>query len=105
MTNLIDNYFYDKTVEFYTYEEKKSSEGGRPTKGQRETKRRIKCNIQPTAHHLLKEKYGLDIDAKYLITCSTTESIEKRWLTTWNNEELEVVEVLPYDSHLMILCQ
>ncbi|CAM3606680.1 hypothetical protein ERUR111494_02555 [Erysipelothrix urinaevulpis] len=105
MNSLMAKYFYDKTVEFYTYKEIPSSEGGRPKKSQRVTKGSIQCNIQPTANRILKEKYGLDLDASYLITCDPQEEVAKQWNFEWNGVEMEVVETLKYDSHLLILCQ
>ncbi|MDE8044252.1 hypothetical protein PT065_08355 [Erysipelothrix rhusiopathiae] len=105
MNNLMRKYFYDKSVEFYKYEKIGSSEGGRSKKGEKVAVGSIQCNIQPTSHKLIKETYGIDIDAKYVVTCGVSEHVEKRWRLYFKGEEMEVVEVLHYDSHLMILCQ
>ncbi|MDE8264128.1 hypothetical protein PT192_08670 [Erysipelothrix rhusiopathiae] len=105
MNSLMRKYFYDKSVEFYKYEKIGSSEGGRSKKGEKVALVSIQCNIQPTSHKLLKETYGIDIDAKYVITCGTSEHVEKGWRLNFKGVEMEVVEVLHYDSHLMILCQ
>lgn len=105
MNSLMRKYFYDKSVEFYKYEKIGSSEGGRFKKGEKVAVGSIQCNIQPTSHKLIKETYGIDIDAKYVVTCGVSEHVEKGWQFYFKGEEMEIVELLYYDSHLMILCQ
>ncbi|MDE8052189.1 hypothetical protein PT155_08690 [Erysipelothrix rhusiopathiae] len=105
MNNLMRKYFYDKSVEFYKYEKIGSSEGGRSKKGEKVAVGSIQCNIQPTSHKQIKETYGIDIDAKYVVTCGVSEHVENGWQFYFKGEEMEIVELLYYDSHLMILCQ
>lgn len=105
MNSLMRKYFYDKSVEFYKYEKIGSSEGGRSKKGEKVALASIQCNIQPTSNRLLKETYGIDIDAKYVVTSGVSEHVEKGWRLNFKGEEMEVVEIFYYDSHLMILCQ
>ncbi|MDE8241993.1 hypothetical protein PT148_08980, partial [Erysipelothrix rhusiopathiae] len=86
MNNLMRKYFYDKSVEFYKYEKIGSSEGGRSKKGEKVAVGSIQCNIQPTSHKLIKETYGIDIDAKYVVTCGVSEHVEKRWRLYFKGE-------------------
>ncbi|QIK57771.1 hypothetical protein G7059_07925 [Erysipelothrix sp. HDW6A] len=103
MNELMDKYFYDKTVTFYTIDKKIDDEGGRKNGTSREAGK-TKCNVNPTSNKMLKENFGIDVDAKLMITCNPSESVEKGYTLSYGGIDYEVVEVLHQDSHLKILC-
>ena len=104
MTELTEKYFYDKLITFYRHNQQLDSEGGRK-KGTKETLDTIKCNVHPTSNRQLKENFGIDIDAKLMITCSNKERIDKGFKFEYRDIEYEVIEILYYDSHKSALCQ
>lgn len=103
MKQLIKDNFYDKNVEFYTYSKGVSSDGGR-SKGGKEVKGSIDCNVHQTINKHIKEQYGIDNDAKLMITCAINEDVEKGYLFKYKGHEYEVNEILYLDSHLKVIC-
>lgn len=103
----ISNMFYDKTIELYRYLPKLNEDGGRSKNATKEKEEvaTLLCNIQPTSKSLLKETYGLDIDASLLITGPLLSNIENGLLFQYSNLEYEVVDSLRYDSHSKIFAR
>ncbi|WZU00618.1 hypothetical protein MGH68_13865 [Erysipelothrix sp. D19-032] len=104
MNKLIDKYFYDKSIDLYTSEKGISIEGGRKKSG-KNLAVRIMCNANPTSNRLLKENFGIDIDASLMITCSPDLEIKKGYTFSYKGIDYEVVEILPHDSHQKVLCR
>ena len=104
MTELMDKYFYDKSVTFYKIDSQTSAEGGR-SKGAKQEIGTIKCNIRHISSKDVREQYGIDLDTSVLITCANKERVDKGFKFTFKEEEYAVVEILYFDSHKKILCQ
>lgn len=106
MTSLVEKYFYDKTVEVYSYEKTMSPEGGRLPKGEKSVKGFIACNIHFVRNEDIRKEYGLSTEARLMITCSidNIEKVSKGDFISYFDVEYEVIEILPHDSHLKVVC-
>lgn len=104
MNKLIEKYFYDKSIELFSDETEISAEGGRKKLG-KEVVMSIMCNANPTSNRLLKENFGIDIDASLMITCSPDLEIKKGYTFSYKGIDYEVVQTLPHDSHQKVLCR
>lgn len=60
----------------------------------------IKGNVNNTSNTILKEKYGLDIDAEYIITTNERLSLEEYIL--YNYKLYKIEKVLEHASHFKV---
>lgn len=98
--NAVSDTFYDKTVELYNTVEVVGEElDAIRQKG--ELKEKIQCNVHTIGDKVLKQDYGLDIQANIMLTCSSTKAI-KGDIITYNNQDYKVVEILVKDTHIKI---
>ncbi len=66
----MEKVMYDKKVKKYEMTEEQDEELNIVKTKSSDSFLDIVCNIQPISNELIKERYGLDIRAKYCITCS-----------------------------------
>lgn len=66
----MEKVMYDKKVKKYEVKEEQDEELNIVKTKSSDSFLDIVCNIQPISNELIKERYGLDIKAKYCITCS-----------------------------------
>ena len=66
----MEKVMYDKKVKKYEMTEEQDEELNIVKTKSSDSFLDIVCNIQPISNEIIKERYGLDIKAKYCITCS-----------------------------------
>ena len=66
----MEKVMYDKKVKKYEMIEEQDEELNIVKTKSSDSFLDIVCNIQPISNEIIKERYGLDIKAKYCITCS-----------------------------------
>lgn len=98
----IANSFYDKTVEVMASEEAIDSEGGL-VKSSLTTKSTFQGNVRFNALGVVQEELGLVEDIDVAITCDTSIKVVVDDLLRYGGRVYSVTDVLPYDSHLMIV--
>ena len=105
MNEIMSKYFYDKTITFRTKKLGVDDEGGRIEVPNAGTYVTVPCNIAPATSEWVKEKYGLDLNARLIITCASDSDVKPNSFFRYHEEDYEVVEVLIYDSHLKLVCR
>lgn len=101
-SEIISKNFYDKEITIYNKINTIDEEGNEII-GSKELKSTIICNITPTSNTLIKEKYGLDIEANYLITCNVKENINLNDICEYLNVEYVVTGIFNFDTHKKII--
>ncbi len=97
----MEKVMYDKKIKKYEMVEEQDEELNIVKTKSSNSFLDIVCNIQPISNELIKERYGLDIKAKYCITCNKcdlkigdyVEYIEKNY---------QVTGKLNFDSHMKL---
>ena len=118
----IEKVMYDKKVKKYEIVEEQDEELNIIKRRSSKDFPYIVCNIQPTSNELIKERYGLDIKAKYCITCSDIDNNLKlgdyieysrklypqkglypsKNLYMPSSKEYQITGLLNFDSHMKV---
>ena len=101
LKSTMEKVMYDKKIKKYEMVEEQDEELNIVKTKSSNSFLDIVCNIQPISNELIKERYGLDIKAKYCITCNKcdlkigdyVEYIEKNY---------QVTGKLNFDSHMKL---
>lgn len=102
MTKAIANAFYDKTVEVMSNQTTTDAEGGVSYKGLAVTDS-FNGNVSFSNCKKIQEEYGLDYQIDISITASTDTSISINDIIKYDNVVYNVTDVLPSDSHILIV--
>lgn len=94
--------FYDKTISILG-ETVTTEADGAVNKVHDTVTGTFKGNARLTNFKLVQEEYGLDHEIDIAITCATTVSISTGDLIEYGGVRYEVTDVLPRDSHQMIV--
>lgn len=100
--DVISNTFYDKTVEILKNVITVDEEGGVTKKGI-EVVDTFKGNVSFSNCKEIQKDYGLDYEINIAITTYIDNKIKISDLVKYNNIIFEVTDVLPFDSHLLIV--
>lgn len=100
--DVISNTFYDKTVEILKNVITVDEEGGVTKKGI-EVVDTFKGNVSFSNCKEIQKDYGLDYEINIAITTYIDTKIKISDLVKYNNIIFEVTDVLPFDSHLLIV--
>ena len=96
----VSDNFYDKKIYIYNAIEKVGEElDVVRTKG--DLKEELACNVHIIGDNILKQDYGLNIQANIMVTCIETLA-KKGDIITYNNQDYNVVEIIKNDSHTKI---
>lgn len=98
----ISDTFYDKTVEILKNIVIVDEEGGITKKGI-EVIGTFKGNASFSNCKEIQKDYGLDYEINIAVTTFTDVNVKISDLIRYNNVIFEVTDVLPFDSHLMIV--
>lgn len=101
MKTKIASIFYDKEVEVLKYETSIDREGG-VHNSEPKTIAVFKGNVSFSNCKRIQEEYGLDYEIDISITCDYT-SIDKTTLLKYGDIIYNVSDILPFDSHLLIV--
>ena len=94
--------FYDKEVAVLSSRDTVDAEGG-VVRGVLATKAHFMGNVQFTALHSLQAEIGLVENIDIAITCENGVPVALNDLLEYQNKRYVVTDVLPYDSHTMIV--
>lgn len=102
MTKAIANAFYDKTVLVLGKSSQVDAEGGITYKGLA-TVDSFKGNVSFSNCKKIQEEYGLDYEIDISITASIDTNIRVNDIIKYNDVVFNVNDVLPSDSHILIV--
>lgn len=94
--------FYDKEVTVYGREDSIDEEGG-IKKGELTEKCTLKANVCFISYEEKQAEKGLIVEADIKVTCSQDSDVSVDDILNYGGKKYQVIEVLPYDSHLTIL--
>ena len=102
MTDKIASAFYDKTVEVMSNQKTTDAEGGVTYKGLAVTDS-FNGNVSFSNCKKIQEEYGLDYEIDISITADKDTNICIADYIKYNNIVYDVTDVLPSDSHILIV--
>lgn len=98
----ISNAFYDKTISILGVTETIEADGA-VNKTHGAVTSTFKGNCRLSNFKQVQEEYGIDHDISIIVTCGTEVSISTGILFEYNGVRYEATDVLPFDSHQMIV--
>ncbi len=102
--NAIADVFYDKTISIFNETELKDAHGHtRITIDTESPDGSFLGNAQFRKLGLLKEEYGLKVDADIAITCAIDVEVSKNNVLGYLDSYYRVVECITFDSHKLII--
>jgi len=101
---LFANVFYDKTINVLVRSDSYDDEGGLITTADT-IARTINCNVKFKNLDVIQQIIGLRYEIDMAITMATTESIALNSLIGYENRKYLVSDVIPYDSHILVVCK
>ena len=102
MKKKIANTFYDKTIDVLSNDVTTDAEGGITYKGLASIDN-FNGNVSFSNCKKIQEEYGFDYEIDISITASTDISISINDLIKYNNIIYNVTDILPSDSHILIV--
>lgn len=100
--NSIKNAFYDKTVSILGVTEVKEADGA-VHKTSNSIVGTFKGNCRLVNFKQIQKEFGLDYQIDIAITTETNVSITAETLISYAGVTYQVTDVLPFDSHVMIV--
>jgi hypothetical protein len=104
MSDAIAAAFYDKTIEIVKRVTVKDREGGITSKGY-EVISSFEGNVSFSNCKKIQEEYGLDYQFDISITSHVDTSVALNDLIQYEGIVYDVVEILPTDSHILIVAK
>ena len=102
MKNKIANTFYDKTVEIMSNQTIVDAEGGVTSKGLAVIDS-FNGNVSFSNCKKIQEEYGLDYEIDISITADIDTDISINNYIKYNDIIYDVTDILPSDSHILIV--
>ena len=102
MKTKIANTFYDKGILVMTKTVTRDSEGGLKT-GSNKVNYKFYGNVNFSNFGAIQEQYGLDYKIDISITADNETNISINDMIKYNNIVYNVTDVLPTDSHILIV--
>lgn len=102
MTDIIAKTFYDKEVSILDKNTSIDAEGGITSKGYIELNK-FKGNVSFSNSKEIQEEYGLDYTIDISITTDVNVIIKIDDIIKYNDVVYKVTDVLPSDSHILIV--
>ena len=90
------NWFYDYTIDIYTYSDDNYDENGVSIDGYSK-KMTINCDIQPTGTEKIKKAYGYDLEANFEVY--SDEELNESDIILWNNKTYKIQKVIPWNDY------
>lgn len=99
----IANTFYDKTVSILEPTKTTETDGAVTYTGGYTVKGNFKGNPRLVNFKKIQKEYGLDYQIDIAITCGVDTSVFQEDILEYNGVRYEVTDVLPFDSHKLIV--
>lgn len=95
------DWFYDKTVDVYSYSDDYYDEFGVSKDGYVLKQEAISVDIQPIGAEKIKQSYGYDIEANYEMYSG--EDFEESDIIVWNGKTYKIQKLITWDDYNIAL--
>lgn len=96
---------YDKTIYRCDVNPTEEADGWKSREAATITDEFFKANVQYTVSDALKEQYGIHETFDIAYTTGVENTVALAEVLNYDGRFFEVTRVLPFDSHLLVLCK